>query len=417
MTAVHKKKNIWMISQAQNGMGGAERRMIKVLDGVSERCTNIQFHLVANRELINLMKKDPELAEILERRKVILHARPDWSSFCRWTHSRAKELLHMIRQLKLPGHSVALGMIKAVSWYRWLSRNIPAGDTVHCFAGVPNLTGAVFLAIKDPARNILIEATSPRVSPWIAQVTHTACLGRKRPNLHMRCVSPTVRRHMDDCDGSMLEQEIDLGVYGGPFARQSAPCRKVPRKNIIMFPHRFIPAKNGLLFARIVKKMFVEGSLAGWQVRFRGKGTEEALLKVELSEQIAAGQVDIGFSSHLSDELAESKIAVGLVVTDNYPSQSLFEAMRNGNILLLSRTGDSEQMFNDPHVFFTDLNEVHIKESLKAAVALAGGAEFVEYSDAMRAFFEKTFDGRMYLEEAERIYGWEWNPEKKNADG
>ena len=38
---------------------------------------------------------------------------------------------------------------------------------------------------------------------------------------------------------------------------------------------------------------------------------------------------------NLSEELSESKIFVSIISTGNYPSNSVFEAMRNGNLLIL----------------------------------------------------------------------------------
>lgn len=116
--------------------------------------------------------------------------------------------------------------------------------------------------------------------------------------------------------------------------------------NIIVFAHRLIPRKNGLLFAKVVKA-FLENH-SGWQVKILGEGPEHSEINRLLLEEISAGIVVTGYQSNILSELEKSRIFVSIIEPDNYPSQSVLEAMYAGNALLLSDKGfTKKRFFND----------------------------------------------------------------------
>ena len=77
-------------------------------------------------------------------------------------------------------------------------------------------------------------------------------------------------------------------------------------------------------------------------------------LEILLADEINTNSVmKIGRVNDISDYLMHSKIYVSLIEPDNYPSQSIFEAMYYGNALVCSNTGDSNKFINNNFSFFS----------------------------------------------------------------
>ncbi|MEX2483932.1 MAG: glycosyltransferase, partial [Brumimicrobium sp.] len=78
-----------------------------------------------------------------------------------------------------------------------------------------------------------------------------------------------------------------------------------------------------------------------WNFGFYGRGPLESILKRKLKQHIDSGRVHFGFIYSLHEKLLQSKIFVSLIEPDNFPSQSIVEAMSTGNALLVLNSGDS----------------------------------------------------------------------------
>jgi glycosyltransferase involved in cell wall biosynthesis len=64
-----------------------------------------------------------------------------------------------------------------------------------------------------------------------------------------------------------------------------------------------------------------------------------------LSDEIRDGRVVTGYRTKILPELKKSRIFVSIIEPDNYPSQSVLEAMYTGNALLLSDRGFTKERF------------------------------------------------------------------------
>jgi glycosyltransferase involved in cell wall biosynthesis len=115
------------------------------------------------------------------------------------------------------------------------------------------------------------------------------------------------------------------------------------KENIIIFAHRLIPRKNGLLFAKVAKHFLKFNS--NWKIKIFGKGPQAESINNLLKQEILSGQVLTGHRNDMLSELEKSKIFISLIEPDNYPSQSVLEAMYTGNALLLSNQGFTKEKF------------------------------------------------------------------------
>ena len=85
-----------------------------------------------------------------------------------------------------------------------------------------------------------------------------------------------------------------------------------------------------------------------------GDGPELNQVKSILNDEIKCGVVKLGRVENPFEVLLKTNIFVSLIEPDNYPSQSVMEAMDSCNALLLSDTGFSKE-FIDNNGFLTQL--------------------------------------------------------------
>ena len=277
---------------------------------------------------------------------------------------------------------------------------------LHCFFGDPARNGCLFLATQSN-RRILLEITSNRLLGRVADQLSAILNGRQpRSTFYIRCVSRTVYDNLVSRlpQNFFQARNVDLDYYSGPFIDIKSEWGERPKEKVIIFPHRFIEPKNPVLFCRTIRRLLDEGRLDGWRIRLRGRGGLEDEMKGILKPYIERGTVDIRFSYELGREFAESMIFVSIIVTGTTTSQSLFEAMRNGNLLVLSRTGENEEKFQHPDVFFVDLNEESLEQGLLQAVATCDSEAFQQKSNSMRAFFRQLNEKPGYVSDILRIY-------------
>lgn len=183
--------------------------------------------------------------------------------------------------------------------------------------------------------------------------------------------------------------------------KANVSLRKMESKeNIIIFAHRLIPRKNGVIFAKAARR-FLAGH-PDWRVLIRGEGPDENEIKKILLHEIKNGQVSVGYVADLPSELRRSRIFVSLIVPDNYPSQSVVEAMICGNALLLSDSGLSREKFFDKNGILTSINEDNIVENLNYLIS---NSESLSEMCAKSAFLaERRFSQIAYLRHLFQLY-------------
>ena len=140
------------------------------------------------------------------------------------------------------------------------------------------------------------------------------------------------------------------------------PDMKIKQK-LIVFAHRFIVRKNGVVFAKAASRFLDEQP--DWRVMIRGEGPDASVMSRIMQKHISAGRAEVGFVSDLSADLIASRIFVSIIEPDNYPSQSVIEAMAYGNTLLLSDVGMTKEKFYSHNGMLTEIEENAVYANLK----------------------------------------------------
>lgn len=178
------------------------------------------------------------------------------------------------------------------------------------------------------------------------------------------------------------------------------PPDRTTRENLVVFAHRLIPRKHGVTFARAAKRFLARRP--DWRVSIRGEGPDAPEIARILAGEIAAGRVMTGYVADLPAELRRSRIFVSIIEADNYPSQSVVEAMVCGNALLLSDRGATRAAFFDGNGRMTQPDEDRVLDDL---TALAGDPAAL---DAMglqsRHLAARRFSQQAYLEHLAELY-------------
>ncbi|MBN1150600.1 glycosyltransferase [candidate division WOR-3 bacterium] len=135
------------------------------------------------------------------------------------------------------------------------------------------------------------------------------------------------------------------------------PSDKVPK---IVFAARLESYHRPMTYLKSVKL----AGLKDAQFCIIGKGSQEDELKKIVEEELKGINVRLFFKEDISEELASAIIFVSLK-DDNYPSQSLIEAMSCGCSIISSKGGDTELLVKKEFGFIVDIDERIISEKIK----------------------------------------------------
>lgn len=208
---------------------------------------------------------------------------------------------------------------------------------------------------------IVFEVTSP---DWADKLN--ADIRQIPRRVTLNCVSESVRKRL----GNGFKKH-NVWCAPLPFLNVDPESTCAPnnhaKENRIVFAHRLVSRKNGVLFARVTRDFLTRHP--EWSVCLFGRGPDETRIVNILHDEIANGDVEVGYCKNLPSELRRSRVFVSLIEDDNYPSQSVLEAMANGNAVLLSNRGWTREKLFGGNGMLTDINFENILSALEQLVA------------------------------------------------
>lgn len=219
-----------------------------------------------------------------------------------------------------------------------------------------------------------------------------------RSRFYFNAVSSTVLGMLTDTESASRRDTIGIPFH---FDRHNgnAPSNLL-KENRIIWAHRMIPRKNGVLYARAIRRFIKERP--DWKIDIFGSGPDEPNIREALGEEIDNPNITVGYCSTLPQALERSAVFVSLIEPDNYPSQSVFEAMTLKNALLLSDTGSTREMLFKENGLLCQLSE---DEILEALLSLTENTERrVAMGDASKRLMEERYDSDRYMERLIEIY-------------
>lgn len=117
-----------------------------------------------------------------------------------------------------------------------------------------------------------------------------------------------------------------------------------PKKAYVVFLARLEPIKNPMLFLEAVNLLQKESSLSGVKYFVMGTGTKYARLQQYAHDQGFENVEFTGLHPRPWEILQQSAVFVSLQTNENYPSQSLIEAMACENGVVVTDVGDTRML-------------------------------------------------------------------------
>ncbi len=173
------------------------------------------------------------------------------------------------------------------------------------------------------------------------------------------------------------------------------------KERVILSGSRFTSRKNVVLIAQALARALPQ--LPGWRAWVFGRGEDEPAISALLDSLVRAGRVEIGYEAKMDERMRLSKIYVSMIQPDNYPSQSVLEAMQRGNALLLSNTGESSRFLSaKPNGEIVELDAESLSEAI---VRLASDERIVaELGQESMRYANHAFAAREHVGELIALY-------------
>lgn len=172
-------------------------------------------------------------------------------------------------------------------------------------------------------------------------------------------------------------------------------CSIKQKKTLIVFSGRLIEEKNPILFVEalsLLRKRYTQ-----WEAIIAGEGPLENSIKIKLLQENMNSYVKIQAFADMPQIFSESLIFVSLQKTENYPSQSLLEAMLACNVVVATNVGETSKIVQDGSTgFLIEGNPRELSEKLfqllnnpilVQKIAL-NGKKFVEKNHTIERFAE-----------------------------
>lgn len=177
------------------------------------------------------------------------------------------------------------------------------------------------------------------------------------------------------------------------------PSNKEEKKNNVVYAHRLIERKNPILATNAF--IDVANKHPDWNFLICGDGDLKHKVAGLVNDCGLLNVKYLGYRYDVDKILKESKIFVSLIEPDNYPSQSVFNAMANRNALLISDTGTSNQHFIKNNGLLTTLNETMVVKNL---VDLIEDFELEKKMDSSLSLYENEYSLENYIKDTGKIY-------------
>lgn len=273
------------------------------------------------------------------------------------------EFKEFIAQIQEAGRLQLVDRSQSFSRLKMVSAAVTAkADILHVC-----LLSSEYVFLISLFKKVVYEFTSPDdVTIGCANFFKSLCFGLC---WRLVTVSVTVGNRLQQYIGGLYPWfEKKIRIFDLPFVEQKylqTEDISIVKENIVVFAHRLIKRKNPEIYLQAIIPLAKERP--EWRFLLLGRGPLEEVLKKQVLDLYAPENVLIAFEPDLPALLRRSRVFVSLIEPDNFPSQSVIEAMASQNALLLSKTGKS-QVFLENNGAFTELDVAEVKTNLKALI-------------------------------------------------
>ncbi|EKQ51108.1 MULTISPECIES: glycosyltransferase [unclassified Clostridium] len=150
------------------------------------------------------------------------------------------------------------------------------------------------------------------------------------------------------------------------------------KRNTIIFAARMQNFKNPMLALEAINLAKNLIRKYHYKCLFLGEGPEIEKLSVLINRYKLDDLIELKGYVDTTEYFQESRIFLSLQQVENYPSQSLMEAIACGNYIIASNVGDTEVILADSFSSLVELNEEFLAEEIAKTIIKLNDKEFSE---------------------------------------
>jgi|GEM_PF-6019824 len=353
-------------------VSGAEKRIMRLSYYLNTH-EGLETHVFVPRILFALIEASPELAHI------------------------PREFGDRVHCYSSPVHANATYLVARIAWMfqlytLWRAIKKHPTTLLEGSCGSPRHLYALS-KLRQLPKNVLIEITSPDVvNDILARKSMSSWILSDRVK-SMFFVSRSTFDKFKAAVPEDLQRRFESKSTYAPIPFYVAPgLDRVPKEKLIVYASRFIERKNPLLFAKAAREFLIQRP--DWRVTMLGTGPLTTQVREVLADAIASGQATVEWMDDIYPVLRSSSIYISVIRKDNFPSQSIMEAMACENVLVCNDVGQTGKFFNGKNGVLIDAAAENLLATL---LHLSSETALEGMGKASREHLLKDFNPGIYI--------------------
>jgi len=360
-------------------MGGAEKQYARVFEMLAAMQAG-KHYLLINRSMLDLLKSTGLLSGLTAPLIVI--------------DPPFRKLAQSNRLFQIRFFSIVLTVMDILwyCWQCWKTIRELQPDVVH-----PLLTGVYFCfpaMLANRRAGFMLSAYSYQFESYRDKRILGMPVGATIKRFAMqrcRLIDALTHPIRDD----LVARGIDPGkirVAPGPFTDFSLCQPAETKRPWVVFLGRFVSIKNPLLLVNAIPAILEQ--FPETRFYFLGSGDLQAEMERQVQASGVSEYVTIRFEPEPAQILNESSIFVSLQSEENYPSQSLLEAMACANAIVATDVGETWRLVDDKNGMRVPATAVAVAQAI---IQLFHNPDLRQLGEASRQRVLESYSAERYF--------------------
>lgn len=179
---------------------------------------------------------------------------------------------------------------------------------------------------------------------------------------------------------------------------------KTKKEKIMVFASRMIDEKNPMLLLDAVDLIKDDLANSGYMIQICGDGPLEDSIRIRISKSNYDESVRFLGRQDMTDILPQAKVFFSLQENENYPSQSLQEAIACGCFCIATDCGDTERIVKDEFGKRVPKDAYKLGQAILNAISMSDD-QYKTIEAKARDFAKQNFDPQNAVKHYEEICG------------
>lgn len=162
------------------------------------------------------------------------------------------------------------------------------------------------------------------------------------------------------------------------------------KQNMILFSGRLVPEKNPILFAEAVIRIRYSLRECGYRALICGVGEQSEAIERMIEETQCSDVLQLGGYKRMEEVTPRAKVFCSLQTKENYPSQSLLEAIASGCYCIATNVGSTDAIVKPRFGHLIGLDSQELSEALLACIRFQA-SQWEDIEASAREFASENF--------------------------